>query len=130
MDQRTAPGPTWTRPVVVPVFLVVSLVGGALPSFSLGANLLTVAAGGALVWLAMSGRVPRVGGPDRLTRRAAWWLVPALGFALVELVDFGLGSTGAHPTLSILADPVLARYPARAAAYFCWLVGFWGLVRR
>lgn len=120
----------WARPVVLgPVFLVLSLIGALFPSFSLLANLYVLALGGAMVWLGLSGRVPkRAGAP--LTRAAAWWLVPVLALALVETVNFLLGSTYPHPTLSLLMDPVLDGYPARVGVYLAWLCGFWGLVRR
>ena len=52
MEQRETAVRAWARPLVLlPAFALVSLVGGALPSFSLGANLLVPAAGGALGWL-------------------------------------------------------------------------------
>ena len=131
MEQRETAVRAWARPLVLlPAFALVSLVGGALPSFSPGANLLVPAAGGALFWLGLSNRVPRRPAPGQLPVRAWWWLVPALAFTVVELVDFALGSTAAHPTLSTLADPYLDRYAVRAAAYFGWLTAFWGLVRR
>jgi len=123
--------PRWARPVVVlPVFVVISAVGGALPSFSLGANLLVLAVGGALFRLGLSRTLPRRRAPRRLSRAAAWWLLPAFCFACLELTDFALGSTYPHPTLSVLADPVLAHYLARALAYLGWLLAYWGLVRR
>jgi hypothetical protein len=135
MDQHsqiTAEAPRlWARPLVlVPVFALVSLVGAAFPSFSLGANVLVLAAGGALFWLGLSTRLPRRSSPRRLRAAAVWWLVPAVVLALVELVNFVLGSTYDHPTLSKLADPWLAGYPGRALAYFGWLMAYWGLVRR
>ncbi len=121
----------WARPmVVVPVFVLISLVGGAFPSFSLPANLLVLGVGGTLFWLGLSNRLPRRRAPRRLSGSAAWWLVPVFALALVELVNFAYGSTYAHPTLSLLADPVLDGYLARAALYFGWLTGFWALVRR
>jgi uncharacterized membrane protein len=131
-SQVTAEAPkVWARPLVlVPVFGLISLVGALFPSFSVGANVLVLAAGGTLCWLGLSDRLPRRRSPRQLGSGAAWWLLPALLLALVELVNFAFGSTYAHPTLSILADPVLERYPARAAAYFGWLAAFWGLVRR
>jgi hypothetical protein len=123
--------PAWTRPaLLLPAFGTVALVGGALPSFSLAATLLVLAVGGGLVWAGLSGRVPKAPAPRRLSGGAAWWLVPALLLCLVELVNFVLGSTHAHPTLSKLTDPWLASYPVKSASYFAWLTGFWGLVRR
>ena len=121
---------TWARPVVLaPVFALIALVGGALPSFSLRANLLVLGAGGALLWLGMSATVPKRPAPARLPRAAAWWLLPIGLFAVVEGVTFLIGSR-AYPTLSRLADPLLEHYPARAAAYFGWLWAFWAMVRR
>jgi hypothetical protein len=120
----------WARPVVLaPVFALISLVGGALPSFSLRANLLVLGAGGALFWLGMSAAVAKRPVPAKLTREAAWWLAPLLLFAVVEGVTFLIGSR-AYPTLSRLADPLLEHYPARAAAYYGWLWAFWAMVRR
>ncbi|WP_433216462.1 hypothetical protein ACQP00_07850 [Dactylosporangium sp. CS-047395] len=120
----------WARPVVLtPVFALIALVGGASPSFGLRANLLVLATGGALFWLGTAATVPRRPSPPRLTRGAAWWLVPLLLFGVVEGVTF-LGGSHAYPTLSRLADPVLEHYWARAGAYFGWLWGFWALVRR
>ncbi len=135
MDQpshMTADAPRqWARPLVlVPVFVLVSLVGALFPSFSIGAYGLVLAAGGTLFWLGLSERLPRRGSPVRLAARAGWWLLPALMLVFIELVNFALGSTYAHPTLSLLADPLLQGYPARAAAYFGWLMAYWGLVRR
>ena len=120
----------WARPVVLaPVFALTALVGGALPSFSLRANLLVLGAGGALLWLGMSATVPKRPAPARLPRSSAWWLLPIGLFAVVEGITFLIGSRE-YPTLSRLADPLLEHYPARAAAYFGWLWVFWALVRR
>jgi hypothetical protein len=120
----------WARPVVLtPVFALIALVGGALPSFSLRANLLVLGAGGALFWLGMSAALPRRPAPARLPRRAAWWLVPLLLFGVVEGATF-LNGSHAYPTLSRLADPLLEHYWARAAGYFGWLWAFWAMVRR
>lgn len=120
----------WARPVVLtPLFALIALVGGALPSFSLRANLLVLGAGGVLYWLGMSAAVPRRPGPAKLPRAVAWWLLPVLLFAVVEGATF-LNGTYAYPTLSRLADPVLDHYWPRAAAYFGWLWSFWAMVRR
>ena len=120
----------WARPVVLtPVFALISLVGGASPSFGLRANLLELTTGGVLFWIGLSAAVTRRPSPSRLPRRAAWWLVPLLLFGVVEGATF-LNGSQAYPTLSRLADPVLEHYWARTAAYFGWLWAFWGMVRR
>jgi hypothetical protein len=68
--------------------------------------------------------------PRQLGRGAVWWLVPVLMFGVVELYAFGKKSIEDYPTLSLLADPILDGYLARAACYFGWLTAFWGLIRR
>jgi hypothetical protein len=121
----------WARPaVLVPVFALIALVAGALPSFSLAANLLVLCVGGTLFWLGVSHHVPRRQSPRRLARQTLWWMVPLGLLAVVESVNFLMGSTESHPTLSKLADPILEGYVVRAATYFGWLTAFWGLVRR
>jgi hypothetical protein len=121
----------WDRPsVVFPVFVLVALVGGLFGSFTLSANLLVLAVGGTFSWLGLTGRAGRRLVPARLSRAAAWWLVPILLLAFVELFAFTKHSLAHYPTLSLLADPILDNYAARAACYFGWLAAFWGLIRR
>ncbi len=122
---------TWDRPwVVIPLFVLIAAVGGLFGSFTLSANLLVLAVGGTLLWLGMTGRTGRRPAPTQLGRSAAWWLVPVLMLAFVELYAFSKHSIDDYPTLSLLADPVLNTYLARAACYFGWLTGFWALIRR
>ncbi|MFC7550210.1 hypothetical protein [Plantactinospora sp. GCM10030261] len=120
----------WDRPVVsVPVLVVMSFVGGSLPSFSVAANVYALGTGGALIWMGLSHRVAR-----RPVRRVGagviWWVLPVAAFGVVEGVTFVLGSTDEIPTFSRLADPVLENELARSAAYFGWLSAFWALARR
>jgi hypothetical protein len=130
----------FTRPLVVlPVFALISLVGGLFPSFSAGANVVVLTSGAVLFWLGLSVRPPRRRSPLRGSPRrrspgrqsghAAWWLLPGLLLAGVELLNLALGSTPDHPTLSGIVDPLLEGYPARVAAYFGWLTAYWGLIR-
>jgi len=122
---------SWARTsVLVPVFALISLVGAAFPSFSVGATMLVLAAGGVLFRLGFSDQLPRRESPRRLSRHAAWWLLPALALGVIEFVSLAMGSTYDHPSLSQLADPLLEGYPVRAVAYFGWLSAYWGLVRR
>ncbi|GIJ45873.1 hypothetical protein Val02_27590 [Virgisporangium aliadipatigenens] len=126
-----APADTRTRLLVAGAFVPIALVAGGLPSFSLAANLLVLGVGGALFWAGvtyrpLTGRSPARRWPKGSTR----WLLPAGVLAGMEAVSFVLGSTPEHPTLSLLADPWLERYPVRAAGFLGWLLAFWGLVRR
>jgi hypothetical protein len=114
----------WDRPAVtVPVFAVLALVGGQLPSFTAAANLYILGTGGLLILLGQ--RTPRQRRP-MLGMRATWWLVPAGLFAALEMVTLALG----HRTLSLLADPPLEREAVRSAGYFAWLAALWWMVRR
>ncbi|WP_144118925.1 hypothetical protein [Catellatospora sichuanensis] len=135
MEQRpeltVEPVSPWARAqVMLPVFVPFALIGGLLPSFSLAANLYVLALGGGLMLAGMSSRLPRRVAPMTLLPGVAWWLVPVAIFVVVEVVTFGMGSTHDYPTLSLLADPLLDGYLLRCMAYFGWLAGFWGLVRR
>ena len=122
---------SWDRPLVMlPLFALIAAVGGLFSSFTPQANLLVLAVGGTLIWLSLSGRTVRHPSPTRLASGAGWWLVPVLLVALTELLAFLGKPREAYPTLSLLADPMLEHYLPRAAAYFGWLAGFWGLVRR
>jgi hypothetical protein len=115
---------------MVPLLALIAAVGGLFGSFTVRANLLVLGVGGALIWLGVTGRAGRRPVPDRLPSGAAWWLVPLLMLALVEAFAFAKKSEVDYPTLSLLADPLLEGYLARAVGYFVWLAGFWGLVRR
>jgi hypothetical protein len=116
--------------ILLPACAALSLVGGLFRAFSPAANLYVLLLGGALAWLGLSGRLPRLAGQHPLGRSTLWWLLPAGLFTVVEIGDFLLGSPYAHPTVSLLMDAPLDWYPVRAAAYFAWLCAFWGLVRR
>jgi hypothetical protein len=63
----------------------------------------------------------RVGWPTVIT-----WITLALVFCAWELVAFYSGNDAAHPTFSLLTDPLFATYPGRVAGYSLWLVtGAW-----
>lgn len=114
----------------MPIFGVLSLLGGFLPSFSLEANLYIFTLGAVMMWLGLSQRVPRRTAPTRLPAGLAWWLIPVGVLVFFEITTFATGSKESYPTLSLLVDPLLDNYLARALFYFGWLTGFWGLVRR
>jgi hypothetical protein len=119
------------RPAVpLPVLAAAALVGATLPSFSAAATGYVLGLTAVLAGLGLSGRLGRRPVPPRPPRAALWWLVPVLLVAVVELVDFVLGSTYPHPSVSRLLDPPLSWYPVRALAYFGWLAAFYDLARR
>ena len=121
----------WERPVVcVPVLVALSLVGGRFPSFSTEANLYVFGAGGVLIWLGLSNRVPRRPAPQRLSSGAIWWTLPVLVFGVFEGATFFSAAGDDFPTFSRLADPLLEDRLVRSAGWLVWLSAFWGLVRR
>ena len=121
----------WTRPYVMgAVFIPLSLLGGLFPSFSLAANLYVLVLGGALLVAGLSSRMPKIATPKELPSGLVWWLIPVGLFVVVEVATYAGGSTKNFPTLSLLFDPLLDSYPSRSAAYFGWLIVFWGMVRR
>lgn len=121
----------WDRPAVtVPVLAVAAVVGGQLPSFSTAANVYSLGAGGVMMWLGLSRRVARRPAPVRLAPGSGWWLVPVAVLGFFEGSTYLLGSAASYPTLSKLADPLLADPLLRSVGYFAWLSVFWALVRR
>lgn len=131
MSEAAADGPPWARRIVIlPTFGVLALVGGLLPSFSLLSNLYVLTLGSFIVWVGFTRKLPQRLPPHRIGRGVLWWLLPLGTFVVFELSTFAGGSTYEYPTLSLLADPPLDSYFPRAALYFGWLTGFWGLCRR
>ncbi|MGH3863859.1 hypothetical protein [Actinokineospora sp.] len=126
-----ASGRTWAhRAAVGSILAALALIGGGLPSFTWKATTFVLVIGAAGMSLALSGLVPGRETAARPGAGAVLWLVPVLIVVTLEVVNLGLGSTHAHPTLSILLDPPLSGELGRTAAYFIWLAAFWGLVRR
>ena len=58
------------------------------------------------------------------------WAAVLVIFCLWELAAFLLGNDDAHPTFSMLTDPVLSFPPTRALAGFGWLAWGWYLLSR
>jgi hypothetical protein len=102
-----------------------SVAVGVWGELSLGAHVVVGTAGALVVGL---GLARRSGEAAPLVGRRAWpWLgglAAALAYELVALGADGL------PTVSDLADPVLARPALRAAATLAWLAGGAWLVTR
>ena len=63
-------------------------------------------------------------------RHVALWVGLVGVFATWEATAVLWGNDAAHPTLSLLLDPVLATYPGRIAGWIAWLgVGRWLVIR-
>ncbi len=120
----------WDRPIVrYPIFAFIAAVAGLFGSFTLGALLLVMVIGGTMLWVGINARAGRRPAIRRVPRGAIWWAVPIVFIAMVEIFAFSRNSPN-FPTISLLFEPFLAHYLARAACYFGWLVAFWNLARR
>lgn len=80
------------------------------------------------VAVAVRGRPPS---PAACPRRSLVpWLALAGLLAGWEFLAVAWGNDSAHPTLSLLLDPVLDTYPGRLVGYLAWLlVGRWLVTR-
>lgn len=127
------------RRIAVPALLLgiaYSVVVGSLQRYSWPATVavnIPAVASVLLAWRVSSGSP---GEPARLSRGGlAWWALILVGASAWELTALYLQPTlttdsYAHPTLSYLADPVLASAPGRSAVLFGWLAFGWYLARR
>lgn len=127
--RRTTVG-HWGWPIFALV-VIYALVGANFGSFTLGSNIIVFASATVFLGVAVFRRPEPLPSGPRITRRGTLtWTVVLGTFTALELVNFFLGSTSSHPTLSILMAPILQNYWARAAALFIWLGFGVELVRR
>jgi hypothetical protein len=134
-DRRRAAMRRWLWPAVL-AGITYSLVVGSLQRYSwpvtVAVNIPAVA-GVLVAWRVSAGSK---GTPARLSRAGvAAWAVVWAGAAVWELTALYLQpslttDSYAHPTLSVLANPVLHSVPGRAAVLFAWLAFGWYLARR
>jgi hypothetical protein len=124
------------RVPAVAAAIAYSLVVGWFPRYSWPATIAVAIPAAAAVLIAWRVAADSPGEPERLPRTgmAAWALVWA-GAAAWELTALALQPTlgtdsPTHPTLSYLANPLLASVPGRPAALFGWLALGWYLARR
>jgi hypothetical protein len=113
-----------------------AVIVGLLPRYSWPATIavcVPAVAGVLLAWRVSAGAAGR---PERLPAAGTIaWAVVWVGAAMVELTALYLQPTlttdsSAHPTLSYLADPVLASVPGRSIVLLLWLAFGWYLARR
>lgn len=120
---------SWRRRVaVVTVMVAYALVAALCRPLTWGSLIAVLAAGLPLSALGIRNR-PRRPQPAG-ARSAAFWLSIGVLAGAYELGLWLGPDDAAYPTLSTLADPVLATYPGRVAGYLLWIgAGVW-LVRR
>ena len=111
--------------------LLFALLVSDARSLTLPASLL-VLAGGLGVWWAGRYAPPALIVPvaDVPSGDIVAWAVVFGAFAVWELSAFVIGNNDAHPTFSMLSDPVLSFGPTRALCAFGWLASGWYLLGR
>jgi len=122
--------------VALPAGVAYAVVVGSFQRYTVPATVsITVLAAAALV-AALRTSGESAAKPGRLDRLGltAWGLL-GLGAAVWELVALYMQPTfttdsPAHPTLSYLANGLLAAWPGRSAVLFGWLAFGWYLARR
>jgi len=127
-SERTAFG-------LVVVVLYAAIVG-SFARYSWPATIAVVVPG--LLGLVLVWREPVVSGPEPAPigrRGARAWGTVFVTLGLWELTNLLLQpslevGSHAHPTLSVLMDPVLSLHVGRSISLFLWLVLGWYLVRR
>jgi hypothetical protein len=112
---------TWRWPLRA-LGIVYAWIAGGFASFTWESNVAVFAPGALFLLIAFLRPPPRLPPGRPVTRRAVLvWVVVLGAFTVMELLNLFLGSTHAHPTLSILMAPVLENHFAKFAAVLVWL---------
>jgi len=125
----------WTVVATTAAFVCAS-AAGTFGRYSWPATLAIVVPGVTMLALAWRGPLPGTPALTRPDQRGAWvWAGAFVALALWELVALlmqpGLTTDSyAHPTISVLSDPVLASHPGRSVIMALWLCFGWFLVQR
>ncbi len=114
---------------------VLAAGGASTRPFSWSATALVVAAVVVASVLACRARPERTPGTARLRRGVAVWSTLVVAgsvwevYALARQPDW-IRPSYEHPTLSVLLDPALERWPLRFVGWLAWLGFGWWLVSR
>jgi hypothetical protein len=129
------PDPRTTAGVVFGCF-VYALLAGSFARFSWPSTVAVVLPGAiamAIAWEASSRPAPLT--PKLHLSGAAAWTSVFIALGLWELSALLLQpslttDSWAHPTISVLTDPILAHHPGRTIVLTLWLAAGWWLVQR
>jgi hypothetical protein len=126
---------SWT-PVVVAGALVASVLIGGFARYSSPATVAVLVPGVVALTLAWRGPLHARPEPKALEPLGVVaWASLFVGLAIWELTSLLLQpsfttDSYAHPTISVVMDPILAHHPGRTVTLFVWLLGGWFLVQR
>jgi len=130
------PVPTRLGPIPVAGALAYSVIIGGFGRYSWTTTIAVIVPAGAALALAWRRRGHAGPGPKRLdpVGEVAWASV-FVALALWELTQLLLQpslttDSYAHPTISVLTDPVLTTHPGRSIVLFLWLALGWFLLQR
>lgn len=108
-----------------------SWVAGGIASFTTAATVAVAVPWVALAVIAFRWPPEKIPPPERLDiAGASYWAVAAMMFFEWEAAGFRDGSQWWHPTLSVVAGPLLDYHAVKSAAFAAWLLAGWGLIRR
>jgi hypothetical protein len=112
------------RAAIGAAVLAYALVAAVCRPLTEAALVAVLVVGVPLCWVGVRRR-PRRAEPVGRRSVVVWSGLGVLAGAVELAVFLGPNDT-AHPTLSTLADPVLATYPGRVAGYLLWIsAGLW-----
>lgn len=129
-------GPAWGQHPIRAAIAGVAVAGyswmaGGIASFTTAA---TVAV--AIPWVVFGvigycWRQERIPAPEGLDiAGASYWAIVIMLFFEWEAAGYKDGSNWWHPTLSIVAGPLMEHHVVKSVAFAAWLLGGWGLMRR
>jgi hypothetical protein len=128
------------RTVGVPLLLIAILtyavIVGGFGRYSWPATIAVIIPGAAILAFSWTGPLhPRQTPPPVGIVGTVGWLTVFIGLGLWELTQLLLQPTlstdsWAHPTISVLSDPILASHPGRTVGLILWLLFGWFLVER
>ena len=124
MDPAADGGRRRRRAAIGAAVVAYALVVAVCRPLTEAALVAVLVAGVPLCWVGVRRR-PRRAEPAGRRSVVVWSGLGVLA-GVVELGVFLGPNDTAHPTLSTLADPVLATYPGRVAGYLLWIgAGLW-----
>jgi hypothetical protein len=135
ISSRRPPFTRRTEQLLVPALLFYAFLSGFLARFSWPVSVAVLVPGAIAVAVAWRG-AERETSELPLTRRGALeWAGVFVAIALWELTNLLLQpsfrtDSHAHPTMSVLMDPILATHPGRSVTLALWLGVGWFLLER